>query len=391
MKIRKLKKKERFDAYMISAYCFHMRVEDPESERAKQEAARVEDWGAFADDGTLMARIINNSYDFYIDGTPVKAGGIGAVSTLPEYRDSGAVKEIFRALIPAAYKNGEVISTLFPFKHAFYRKVGYETVTYMNEYTFSPATLKDYRFDGKVCKWNTGDPVTDFLKVYNEFAPKYNFSATRDDKTMLEHVKVEKPLMDRKFSYVLKKDSRAIAYVIFTDIRHDPGAILSVEECAWINREGFLGILGFLARFESDYGEIKLSLPRGIDLLRIVQSGNAYGITKTTYQSFMVRVINAKRLLEVIHKPADCDITLKVTDELIEENNRTYRVTSDSVTESKKAKADMELSVRALGQMATGAVNFDEALLRKDVTLNSSEDMLRRIFTEKNIFVGEHF
>ena len=391
MKIRKLKKKERFDAYMISAYCFHMRVEDPESERANQEAARVEDWGAFADDGTLMARIINNSYDFYIDGTPVKAGGIGAVSTLPEYRDSGAVKEIFRALIPAAYKNGEVISTLFPFKHAFYRKVGYETVTYMNEYTFSPATLKDYRFDGKVCKWNTGDPVTDFLKVYNEFAPKYNFSATRDDKTMLEHVKVEKPLMDRKFSYVLKKDSRAIAYVIFTDIRHDPGAILSVEECAWINREGFLGILGFLARFESDYGEIKLSLPRGIDLLRIVQSGNAYGITKTTYQSFMVRVINAKRLLEVIHKPADCDITLKVTDELIEENNRTYRVTSDSVTESKKAKADMELSVRALGQMATGAVNFDEALLRKDVTLNSSEDMLRRIFTEKNIFVGEHF
>ncbi|MBP5153036.1 MAG: hypothetical protein ILP13_09015, partial [Lachnospiraceae bacterium] len=69
MKIRKLKKKERFDAYMISAYCFHMRVEDPESERAEQEAARVEDWGAFADDGTLMARIINNSYDFYIDGT----------------------------------------------------------------------------------------------------------------------------------------------------------------------------------------------------------------------------------------------------------------------------------------------------------------------------------
>ncbi|MBP5153129.1 MAG: sterol carrier protein domain-containing protein, partial [Lachnospiraceae bacterium] len=116
-----------------------------------------------------------------------------------------------------------------------------------------------------------------------------------------------------------------------------------------------------------------------------------YGITKTTYQSFMVRVINAKRLLEVIHKPAGCDITLKVTDELIEENNRTYRVTSDFVTESKKAKADIELSVRALGQMATGAVNFDEALLRKDVTLNSSEDMLRRIFTEKNIFVGEHF
>ncbi|MCR5311037.1 MAG: GNAT family N-acetyltransferase [Lachnospiraceae bacterium] len=391
MKIRKLKKKERFDAYMISAYCFHMRVEDPEAERPKQEAAKVEDWGAFADDGSLMARIINNSYEFYIDGTLVKAGGIGAVSTLPEYRDSGAVKEIFRALIPAAYKNGEVISTLFPFKHAFYRKAGYETVTYMNEYTFGPATLKDYRFDGKVIKWNAGDSLEDFLGVYNEFAPKYNFAATRDEKTMLEHVKAEKPLMDRKFSYVLKKGGKAIAYVIFTDIRHDPGAILKVEECAWVNRDGFNGILGFLARFEADYGEIKLALPRGIDLLRIIRSANAYGITKTTYQSFMVRVINAKKLLETIRKPVGCDFTVKVTDDLIEENNRTYRVKSDSVTESKRSKVDIELSVLALGQMATGAVNFDEALLKGDVTLNSNEDMLRSVFKEKNIFVGEHF
>ena len=390
MNIRKLGKNELFDAYLISAYCFHMRVE-PESEREKIEAEKDENWGAFDDNGTLMARIINNRFSFYLDGTAVPAGGIGAVSTLPEYRDSGAVREMFKVLLPNAYHNGEVISTLYPFKHAFYRKAGYETVTYMNEYTFAPSVLSGYRFSGKVRKWNPGESTADFLAVYNAFAPKYNMAAERNEKIMLEHMKVEKPYMDRKFSYIFENDGKPVAYLIFTDVRTDPAAVLKVEECAWTCRDGFYAILGFLARFEADYGEVKLLLPTGIDLLRIVQSPRAYDIKKETCQSFMVRVINAKRVLELIRKPAECDFTIAVSDDIIEENNGTYRVRGDGVRRIKDEQADIEADVPALGQMAIGAVNFEEALLRRDVTVNANEGMLRKVFTEKGIFVGEHF
>ena len=112
MKVRKIQGSERFDASLISAYCFHNRVDDPERERERIEARTVEDWGAFDEDGTLAARIINNKYQFYIDGKPVCAGGIGAVSTLPEYRNQGAIREIFRELLAESYRNAEVISTL---------------------------------------------------------------------------------------------------------------------------------------------------------------------------------------------------------------------------------------------------------------------------------------
>ena len=394
MKIKKLEGKERFEAYLISTYCFHVREEDTEAKRAQMEAEKTEDWGAFDDDGTLMARILNNRFSFYVDGNPVTAGGIGAVSTLPEYRNSGAVKEIFKQLLPEAYKNGEVISTLYPFKHAFYRKAGYETVTFMNEYTFAPSVLSGYRFDGEVAGWNTGDPVTDFLAVYQDFAPKYNLAMERNEKSMLEHLKVEKPYMDRKFSYVLRQKGKPVGYLIFTDVRHDPAAILQVEECGWTGREGFYGILGFLARFEADYGVIKLPLPQGIDLLRIVQSPRAYDIEKRTKQDFMVRAVNVQKLLEVIKKPADCDVTVKVTDEIIRENNRIFRVTGNQVEilqENTQIRADLEVDVRALGQMAVGAVNFEEALLRLDVAVHGKEDMLRKVFVEKQIFCGEHF
>jgi len=404
MKVKKLEGEERFAAYLTSVYCFHMRVEDVEEKRERQLNATVEDWGAFDDSNTLMARIINNHYDFYVDGTAVKAGGIGAVSTLPEYRNSGAIRAIFKDLLPEAYANGEVISALYPFKHEFYRKFGYETVIGWSQYSLTPELLCRYRFDGEVTKWNPGDPVDDFMTVYNAFAPQYNMAHARTEKQMLEFVNVDKPYIDRKFSYVLKQGGEPVAYVVFTDIRHDPAAILQVEECAWTSRDGFRAVLGFLARFEADYGTIELRLPAGIDLLRVIVTPNAYDVKETVFPNFMVRVINAKKLLETIKKPSDCNFTIRISDEMIEENNRTYRVLPDRVelvgerfvaddesASDVSPKADLEINVRALGQLAIGALNLDEAMLRTDVTVNANEEMLRRVFIPKKIYVGEHF
>lgn len=159
-----------------------------------------------------------------------------------------------------------------------------------------------------------------------------------------------------------------------------------------INRDGFYAILAFLGRFEADYGNIELPLPAGIDLLRVIRSPRAYEIHKTCRHDFMVRVINAKRLLEIIKKPVDCDFTIKVSDELIPENNGVWRVRADSVAIAEDVPVpDLVVSERAFAQMAIGCINLDEAMLRQDTLINAKEEMLRRVFVEKKIFVGEHF
>lgn len=392
MQVRKLDGSERFDAYLISLFCFHNRIDDVESERERIEGETLEDWGAFTDDGTLAARIVNNRLELYIDGQTVRAGGIGAVSTLPEYREKGAVREIFAELLPQSYKNGEVISALFPFNHEFYRKQGYEVVTFQNYYELKPALLNGYRFDGTITRWNPGEPVDDYLNIYNIFAADYNLAMHRDEKSMMEHMKVDKLYQERKFSYLLRRNGENIAYVIFTDIQNDPEAILHVEESAWINRDGFHAILAFLGRFEADYGSIQLPLPYGIDLLRIIRTKRAYEIQKTCHHNFMVRVINAKKLLEIIKKPSDCDFVIKVSDEMIAENNGVWRVTADSImTADHSLTPDLVVSERAFAQMAVGCINLDEARLRRDVEINAKEEMLRKVFVEKRILVAEHF
>ena len=389
MEIRQLQGEERFQARLISTVAFHQRMEDPEKAKQESEKETDQDWGAFDEDGTLMAHIINNQFTSWLDGTLIRNGGIGAVSTLPEYRMDGAVKEIFRALLPHAYADGEVISTLYPFSHAFYRKFGYETVCWKNIYEFSPSVLKGYAFYGKVRLWKQGDPVQTWTELYNRCASGYNLAICRDERRMEEHLKGEY-YKDRKFCYMLYEAEEPVAYLIFQDIRHDPQAILDVRDLAWNGPRGFRAILGFLARFSADYGTIRLFLPREIELLSLIRSPLVYDIQKTSEQSYMIRVVNAVKALEAMKKPAGCRFVIRVTDEMIPENNGIWAVTGEGVVPTEK-EPDLIVSEKALGQLVSGAVSLPEALYREDTVVLGNREMLERVFVRKPILVEDHF
>lgn len=389
MEIRLLSGEERFQARLIATVAFHMRMEDPEKAREESVQETCQHWGAFHEDGTLTAAMINHQFISRLDGTPVRNGGIGGVSTLPEYRMEGGIREIFLKLLPHAYADGEVISTLYPFSHSFYRKFGYETVCWKNVYEFAPAVLKGYAFHGKAKLWKQGDPVNEWTELYNRFASSFNLAISRDDERMEKHLKGEY-YKDRKFCYLLYEGNEPVAYLIFQDIRHDPQAILEVQDLAWAGPKGFQAILGFLARFSADYGSIRLFLPRDLELLSLIRSPRAYDIQKTTEQNYMVRVINAPKALEAIRKPEGCSFVIRVNDELIPENNGNWQVTRDGVHPTTR-KPDLIVSEKTLGQLVTGAASLSEVLYREDASVLNNRDLLKNVFTRKPILVEDHY
>ena len=390
MEVRQLKPEEHFEANLISTVAFHMKMEDPDKNREESLKSLDEDWGAFSDDGKIMARIINNHYETRLDGQRIRNGGIGAVSTLPEYRNTGAVKAIFEKLLPEACRKGEIISTLYPFNHAFYRKFGYETVRWRDHYEFVPAVLSGYRFSGNAELWKPGDPVNEYTALYNRFADGFNLAMYRDDKMMLDLIKGEY-YKDRKFCYLLRENGKTVAYLIFQDVRNDPAAILTVKDLAWDGREGFLAILGFLARFTADYGTIRMFLPSCLQLLSVIQTPRAYDIQQTATQGYMIRAVNVKRLLEIIRKPDDSRFVIRVEGDMqIPENNGTWAVCGSSA-ELTEETPDLTVSIQALGQMAAGAVDLAEAMYRPDVAVAGNRAVLEKVFVRKPILVEDHF
>ena len=105
----------------------------------------------------------------------------------------------------------------------------------------------------------------------------------------------------------------------------------------------------------------------------------------------MIRVMNTRRLLEVIRKPADAAFVLRTEgDKLIPENNGTWRVQGSRVTETED-QPDLAVSIQALGQLCAGSVSLEEALYRPDVTLFGNETTLRGVFVRKPVLVEDHF
>lgn len=391
MQIRRLNDSEKREAALISIYAFHVRPDDLEKSTDYWAIKNEEDWGAFTDDGTLTARIINNRYTMNFDGRQVRAGGIGAVSTLPEYRNSGAIREMFTPLLTHAYEQGEVLSALFPFSHSFYRKFGYETTCCRNIYTFAPDVLKGYRFGGEAVMWKEGGSVEEYTRIYNAFAADYNLSVVRSDKNMSEeHIKGI-PLKDRVFTYLLKEGGEAVAYVTFTDVYHDPAAILRVEDLAWVSPAGFNTILGFLSRFGADYGSIELMLPVGLEFLDIVECPETYAISKKTSAAFMTRVVNVAEALKIISKPEGCSFTIKVEDDILTQNSGVWSVNGDTVERNDAVEPDMTVDIRTFSQLAVGAVSLDNALLKRNIAVGGNIDTLRKVFVRKPLFITDNF
>lgn len=395
MQIRRLTKEDRYEAGLISTIAFHMRHDDLAKKREEWEKSTDEDWGAFTEDGKMAARIINNRYTAYLNGHCVQNGGIGAVSTLPEYRNDGAIRQIFGELLPYAYRNGEVISTLYPFNHSFYRKFGYETVCHRQEYKFKPEALKNFRFEGEVHMWSEGESVTPYTELYERWARNISLCIMRDDRMMAEcHIKGN-IYKDRCFTYMLSAHGRNIAYVILKDVYHDPAAIMEVEDLAWDGREGFRAILGFLARFSADYGTIVLPMPTDIELLSLLDT--PYDTENTKHSSYMARIINVSEALKCLTLKDGQSFSVCVHDEFIEENNGCFNVcakdgrTDVCRADASDAPADIVTDIRALSQLTVGAVSLKEAMLRPDVQVNSRADVLSEVFVRRGIFVSDHF
>ena len=389
MELRPLGPEDRFAARMNAMFAFHGRMDDLEEERAESLSDDAEAWGAFGDDGVLWASLTDYAFRAVIDGQDVPAGGIGEAATLPEYRERGAMRALLEAFLPAAHRNGEVLSTLCPSSHSFYRQFGYETVLTQSVYEMPVSALEDYRFDGTAELLEPGNPVTEHTALYSRFARSCNLAAVRGEERM-KNLLSGPYWKTRKFCYLLRCGGEAAAYVQFADDRTPEGSTLAVWDMAFDGARGFEAVLGFLSRFDLDYDRAELWMPSGVELLSLIRSRRQGEIRKRTLQNFMVRAVSAKRLLEVLKKPAGASFVLRIRDPLIPENDGVFRVDGDTVRETDELP-DLSLSAAAFSQLAVGGIGLNEALLRPDAELHGNRALLEQVFVRKSLFNNENF
>lgn len=97
-------------------------------------------WGAF-DGRDLAAGLWSYPYQMRVGDRWLRAAGVAAVATRPESRNQGLVRALMTRAHEAMRADGCPLAALMPFKHSYYRDMGYADAFFQHEWSFAPAQL----------------------------------------------------------------------------------------------------------------------------------------------------------------------------------------------------------------------------------------------------------
>ena len=153
------------------------------TEEEKREDARNRCFGTFLDDDETICGVVNSrEYLCRFDGGTYKLGGVGGVSTLPQYRRGGVIRACMTASLKDMYANDfGPFAFLYPFSMQYYRKFGFEAGAPEYRWSVPFTAMKPQDVGGHVEQIFPGGDFIPLLTVYNTFYADHNLSAVREN------------------------------------------------------------------------------------------------------------------------------------------------------------------------------------------------------------------
>ena len=393
MKIRAIEREDLLSAEYNRCICFKLPVD---FDRRRTEIAAGTDslqgrYGAFTDDGVMMSYLIDNPFSVYFDGHAVSCGGIGSVTTLPEWRASGCMRALLTHVLRRGREEGEVFSMLGPFSYGFYRKFGYEAAYAAWEYTVPIAQFAPFRHTGWVRRLRGSDEqdLSRLVSLYARFARRYNLALVRDEDFFRRRF-LNRPdevfLNQHTFFYLLGEGEEAGAYLMYRFVPEEKGSTMEVTDLAFDGAKGLRMLMGYLARMSADYRQVRLRLPDEVRLQKLLAVPPELRLTPTR----MARVVNVPEALRLAKKPSSLRAVIEAADDVLPENSGRWLVEGDRVSRTEE-EADLVLDVRALAPMLLGSLPYAAALYREDVRVLRNEAALAALFPAKVLYQHDHF
>ena len=408
MIIRKIKLEELVRTYQVFALAFECAVDVSKpieviaevasnSPKNRNDINSLERWAAFEDDDkTMMGFLIAGSYPIYFDENICKMSGIGAVSTLPEYRRRGVIRECFNYSLKYMYENDFLFSYLYPFSTKYYRQFGYELCCEKFKHTIYLCSIKPFDIEGNCYLVENGEKaINDIKAIHQDFIKGYNLTVVRED-CDFSWVLKSSPSVDEKYTYVYK-NKEGIPKGFFSFVKQPQGNAynMSCSDFMFSDMEGFKGILNFAYSFSTYYEKIVFTLPSNIGIVSYLPETAFYPYKCEKLHCGMVRVINVEKVLQKAKYKGDGSVLLQVFDKQISMNSKTFQVTfsADKATEVSVSgkKPDISLDVTDFSRLIVGTIDSSDIKYLENVVINSNNENIAKMFYKKLNTVIDYF
>ncbi|PSL50830.1 putative acetyltransferase [Salsuginibacillus halophilus] len=371
MNIRRLTMDDFEQSLSLGQFAFQNELSEEEREQAKKRFVPNDHWGIFDEENALMSKLALLPMDVYFHGSPLKACGVSSVSSWPEHRRQGHIRQLLDESLKDMYERGAALSLLYPFNISFYRNFGWELFCERTKWQFNQLQLPkpEQPEHGRIRRLKQED-WEDLNHVYQAFAAGYSGTLVRDE--VWWDQRVQKSKKGQRAVYENETGSPE-GYVIF-EVKEQE---LKVKELVYTTPQAKQALSGFLGQHDSMVEESEWTVPPNESFRFFLKDPK---VTEETKPYFMARVVNAEKLLKAVPwgscKQENLDLILK--DDFASWNNGIYRLhfkeqTYVEVVEAANDDA-IELDVKALIPILFSYVTAEE--LHAAGTLQGSAEII---------------
>jgi predicted acetyltransferase len=311
--IKKLSAADYEEIFALSQFAFQYKLSEEELIKKREEANRHIIWG-WMEDGKVAAKLHMIPLSVYINGKSFEMGGISSVSTWPEYRRNGMVKQLLAHALQHMKKSGQIISYLHPFSVPFYRKFGWEIAFNRKQYTIPMDKLKrKWNASGFVRRVNADNKL--LHQIYSEFALNFNGMMTRDAKWWEQRVLTNNEMV----AVCYNRNGEAEGYIIY-NVKDN---ILQVDELVYISLNGWQLLLDFIANHDSMAKEVNMTVSENDNLPLLLDEPR---FKQETAPYFMARIVDVPAFLNEYpyEKGSEVSFAIIVHDDFLPENSGSY-------------------------------------------------------------------
>lgn len=401
MLIRKFQEEDFHELRKILAVSFGMasdRTDEEELERIKKakdlsNRHYFNRYMAFDDEGNMTSTIRIAPYNAFFGKGLVKITGVGAVASLPQYRNKGAIRACFAKYFEDEYESGCEFSYLYGSSMAYYKKFGYCLACDLNDWEAKIHRLIPCGTKGSY-ELVSGD-ISGIKEVYAEMCKKYSLLADRQAEDWL--IYEQKDYTKEKSYTYLYRDENGVPKSFFTykkDVNGWDNIMDMGENVYFYDKEGFGAILDFAIKLGGNFHILKMSFPIDARVDTVLVEHARSAITKKCRNNGMARIIHLENALK---KAAYCGsgrVVVKIKDDMIEQNNGTWAIEfkdGSFVALTKTEEAPMaEMTIEMFTALLIGKYDMSDAEFITGLEVYSDSETLRQIFYRKRMAIYDH-
>ena len=380
--------------HALASYAFNSQHTEEQKEKYIKKNQFIDNYVEEIDN-VVASQVVSYPFAVTIGGVTMGMSGIGDVASYPEARGTGGIRNIFKAIFEDLHEKGTELSYLAPFSQAFYRKFGYETVFDFEEIRIPASIIQQIKPEkiGSVKRTDWSEQRTqEVLKnLYQETLGKEHGTVVREDYWWEYTLTAKK---NRRIALCFDDNNVAQGYLIYELIG---ASEFMIYEMSYKNAFAMRKLMTFVSSHSGSFAEFVSTNIRDTMLLELFTEMK--GITRKTYSSMMVRIVNFKNFIEKYPFRDNGQkevVYLKVEDSTCEWNNGVFEVTIDKghatcVNVSDETAVDYSGSIQRFTQVFMGHHTLEQALWLELIEQSTDNHVLGDLIEHRTPQLYDYF